>query len=108
MPDEHARVDFNQHAREVHNLVRGCDPQPGAFAVYEGKQVRLYEATLEVGLSSGAVGEIVAIDSAGMRIALEGATLWSNGRASIQVQKRSLSAELAQSGGLRVGMFADT
>jgi methionyl-tRNA formyltransferase len=105
--DEHARVDFNQHAREVHNLVRGCDPQPGAFAVYEGKQVRLYEATLEVGLSSGAVGEIVAIDSAGMRIALEGATLLVKRTRIDPSPKKVAPAELAQSGGVRVGMLAD-
>ncbi len=106
--DEHARVDFNQHARDVHNLVRGSDPQPGAFAVYDGKRVRFYEATLDVGLSSGAVGEIVAIGSDGMRIALEGATLLVKKTRIDPSPKKVAPAELAQSGGLRVGMLADS
>jgi len=106
--DEHARVDFSKHARDVHNLVRGSDPQPGAFAVYDGKRVRFYEATLEVGLSSGAVGEIVAIGSEGMRIGLEGATLLVKKARIDPSPKKVAPAELAQSGGLRIGMLADS
>ncbi len=30
--DEHAKVDFAKPATEVHNLIRGCDPQPGSYA----------------------------------------------------------------------------
>jgi methionyl-tRNA formyltransferase len=105
--DEHAQIDFSKHAREVHNLVRGCDPQPGAFARYAGKQVRLYEAMLEPGLSSGAVGEIVSIDNSGMRLALEGATLLVK-RARVEPgTKKVAPAELAQSGELRAGLLAD-
>src|SRR5262245_29189400 len=29
--DEHAGVDWTLPAREVHNRIRGCDPQPGAW-----------------------------------------------------------------------------
>jgi methionyl-tRNA formyltransferase len=105
--DEHARVDFSKHAREIHNLVRGCDPQPGAFGLYDGKRVRFYEATLEAGLSSGALGEIVAIGSEGMRIALEGATMLVKRTRIDPNPKKVAPAELAQSGGLRVGMLAD-
>jgi len=105
--DEHARVDYNKHAREVHNLIRGCDPQPGAFALYEGKRVRLYDAVLEPGLSSGALGEIVSIGADGMRIGLEGATLLVK-RARVEPSPKKVApAELAQAGELRAGMLAD-
>ncbi|HKD68857.1 MAG TPA: methionyl-tRNA formyltransferase [Candidatus Binataceae bacterium] len=105
--DEHARVDFTRHAREVHNLVRGCDPQPGAFAIYEGKRVRLYEAVLEPGLSSGALGEIVSIGADGMRIGLEGATLLVK-RARVEPSvKKMAPSELVQTGELRAGMLVD-
>ena len=43
--DEHAKIDFAKPAREVFNLIRGCDPQPGAFANLGEKRIRLYEAT---------------------------------------------------------------
>lgn len=105
--DEHARVDFSKHAREVHNLIRGCDPQPGAYAFYEGKQVRLYDAVLDPGLSSGAMGEIVSIGGDGMRIGLEGATLMVK-RARVEPSPKKVPpAELAAAGALRAGMLAD-
>jgi len=105
--DEHARVDFNRHAREVHNLIRGCDPQPGAFAEYDGKRVRFYDATLELGLSAGPVGEIVSIGPEGMRIGLEGATLLVKRTRIDPSPKKVAPADLARSGELRVGLIPD-
>ena len=37
--DEHAKIDFTKPAREIFNLVRGCDPQPGAFRRLSDKRV---------------------------------------------------------------------
>lgn len=73
--DQHARVDFSRSAFEVYNLVRGCDPQPGAFAMLGEAQLRLYDAQLEERISKGAPGAVVAIDETAMRLALSGATL---------------------------------
>ncbi len=73
--DEHAKVDFSKPAREVYNLIRGCDPQPGAFASVAGKTLRLYEAALEAAAPDAPVGAIVSIDGSAMSIALSGATL---------------------------------
>ena len=73
--DEHAKVDFSKPAREVYNLIRGCDPQPGAFASVAGKTLRLYEAALEAAAPDAPVGTIIDIDGSAMRIALSGATL---------------------------------
>lgn len=68
--DEHARIDFSRPAREVYNLVRGCDPQPGAWCELSGKRVRLYGPALEPISHSAAPGTIVAIDASGMCLAL--------------------------------------
>ncbi len=73
--DDHAKVDFAKAPREVFNLVRGCDPQPGAFAELNGTRVRLYEAALENSRSGEAPGTISSITTEGMKIALGGATL---------------------------------
>jgi methionyl-tRNA formyltransferase len=50
--------------------VRGCDPQPGAFATLAGRRLRLYDALFEAGDNAAASGTIVSIDRDGMRIAL--------------------------------------
>jgi methionyl-tRNA formyltransferase len=73
--DEHAKVDFAKPAREVYNLIRGCDPQPGAFASVAGKKLRLYEAALEAAAPDAPEGTIIKIDGSAMRIALSGETL---------------------------------
>jgi methionyl-tRNA formyltransferase len=73
--DEHAAIDFRRPAQAIYNLVRGCDPQPGAFATLGGRRLRLYDAILESGGSADAVGTITSINQEGMRIALDGASM---------------------------------
>jgi len=44
--DKVAGIDWNKSASEVYNLIRGCDPQPGAYAFYRGKKIRFLDARL--------------------------------------------------------------
>jgi methionyl-tRNA formyltransferase len=99
--DEHAKVDFARPAREVHNLIRGCDPQPGAYAMADARQLRLYDATIEAEKSDAAPGTIVSIDAAGMRIALNGATVVVRRVRFDPSPKKVAPAELAASGELK-------
>jgi methionyl-tRNA formyltransferase len=102
--DEHARVDFTKPARAVFNLVRGCDPQPGAYAELAGKRVRLYDAMLDSSRAPDApAGTILAIDADAMRIALAGATLAVRRTRIDPSPKKVAPAELAASGELTSG-----
>jgi methionyl-tRNA formyltransferase len=102
--DEHAKIDFAKPARAVYNLVRGCDPQPGAYADLAGRRLRLYEPAFQAGDSSSAPGAIESIDASGMRIALNGGTLILK-RARIEPSpKKAAPAELVASGELRPGL----
>ena len=102
--DEHAKVDFTKPARDVYNLVRGCDPQPGAYADLGGRRLRLYEPAFERGGGASATGTIDSVDASGMRIALGGATLVVK-RARIDPNpKKLVPSELAAAGELRPGM----
>jgi len=100
--DEHARVDFAREARAVFNLVRGCDPQPGAFADLNGERLRLYEPMLENRKSESAPGTIASIDTAGMRIALKDATMIVRRVRFDSSPKKVAPQELAASGRLHV------
>jgi methionyl-tRNA formyltransferase len=101
--DEHAKVDFSKPAHEVHNLIRGCDPQPGSFAAIDGRRIRLYEPSLEIGNPSAAPGTIVSIGGDGMKIALAGGTITIK-RARLEPEgKKVAPAELASSGAIRAG-----
>jgi methionyl-tRNA formyltransferase len=101
--DEHARIDFSRAGREVHNLIRGCDPQPGAFVTLPQGQLRLYDAILEAARPGAAPGTITGIDEDGLRIALEGATL-RVGRVRLDPDpKKIVPSDAAASGIIGVG-----
>jgi methionyl-tRNA formyltransferase len=81
---------------EVSRLVRGCDPQPGAYVRVRGEKVRLYGARLAQG--DGQSGTIVSLDEHGVGIALEGGVLLC-GRVRADADK-----EPAQEWAARVGV----
>lgn len=40
---EHGKLDFTQTAAVVHNLVRGTNPWPGAYALLDGEQLKIHK-----------------------------------------------------------------
>jgi methionyl-tRNA formyltransferase len=101
--DEHGAIDFRRPARAVYNLVRGCDPQPGAFAMLGGRRLRLYEAQLETNGGACAPGTIVTLDDQGMRVALEGASMLVRKARFDSSPKKVAPAELAAANEIVVG-----
>jgi methionyl-tRNA formyltransferase len=51
------RIDWNKTVAEVHNLVRGLSPFPGAFTQLEGKTLKIYQATKEERRTTEVPGE---------------------------------------------------
>jgi methionyl-tRNA formyltransferase len=101
--DEHAKIDFTKPARDVFNLVRGCDPQPGSYASLGDKRMRFYDASFSSDSPTAEAGTIVAIDSTGMKIALAGGTLTVK-RARIDPNPKKVPpAELVTTGDISAG-----
>jgi methionyl-tRNA formyltransferase len=73
--DEHAKIDWSKPAQQVYNLIRGCDPQPGAHTTWRGKTLRIFDARLQLGNNSAAPGEIVHIGPEEVSVASAGGTL---------------------------------
>jgi methionyl-tRNA formyltransferase len=73
--DEHAKIDWSKPAQEVYNLIRGCDPQPGAHTVYNDKLVRFFDARMQSGNNSTPAGRVTAIGAEEFAVALNGGTL---------------------------------
>src|SRR5262245_27812168 len=73
--DEHARIDWSKPAQEVYNLIRGCDPQPGAHTTWQGKVVRIFDARLLSGGNSVSAGHVTGIGAEEITVALNGGTL---------------------------------
>ena len=73
--DEHAKIDWSKPAQEVYNLIRGCDPQPGAHTTWQGKMVRIFDARLQSANNTAAAGQLTGIGAEEITIALNGGTL---------------------------------
>ncbi len=73
--DRVAGVNWEKNGREIYNLVRGCDPQPGAYAGFRGEMVRFYGARFAEASGGAAPGTVSGLDSAGVRIAVSGGEL---------------------------------
>ena len=43
---ETGKIDWSSHARDIHNLVRGTTPWPGAYTFIEGKRVRIWRSAV--------------------------------------------------------------
>jgi methionyl-tRNA formyltransferase len=99
--DEHARIDWSRPAQEVYNLIRGCDPQPGAHTTFNGEMVRIFDARLQKGANSPVAGQVTGIGSEDITIALTGGTLIVK-RMRGQGAKIS-SAEFAKQANIKVG-----
>jgi methionyl-tRNA formyltransferase len=68
--DEHAGVRWDRPVREVYDLIRGCDPQPGAHTTCRGQMLRLYDARRVTDDVQGAApGAIVALGERGLVVA---------------------------------------
>ena len=42
---EEARIDWSQPASDIYNLIRGCDPSPGANTTYRGNRISFFNAS---------------------------------------------------------------
>jgi methionyl-tRNA formyltransferase len=73
--DEHAKIDWSKPAQEVYNLIRGCDPQPGAHTNGQGKMLRIFDARLRLEKNSVPAGQVTAIGADDIAVALNGGTL---------------------------------
>ena len=71
--DEHAAIDWARPVAEVHNLIRGCDPQPGAHSGWRGARLRFYESHIVTPPPSAPpAGTVLAVDAEGITVAAAG------------------------------------
>src|SRR5256886_8697286 len=99
--DEHARIDWSRPAAVVHNLIRRCDPQPGAHTVWRGAPPRLHEPRRVEAPARPAPGTVLAIDADGLTVgARDGALRCARARNG---GAKAAAAEVARALGLEPG-----
>lgn len=99
--DAVAAIDFSRPAIEIDRLVRGCDPQPGAWARAGEEPVRLFDARLTEETTTAVPGTVMRVDGDGMRLALTGGVLHV-ARVRVGDGKKALPGEAGLIGGQRL------
>jgi methionyl-tRNA formyltransferase len=74
--DAEARINWHSHVDLTYNLIRGCDPAPGAWTLFNGKKLQLYDARKHSARTfsqvKGKIGAVTAIEEQSLRISAQG------------------------------------
>jgi len=100
--DGHAEIRWYQPATRIHALIRGCNPQPGAWTTFEDAKLRMFDCSLTGTEEPGMPGRVLRIDAEGFDVRLNGGIL-----RVLRVQpagaKKLSAGEWAATSGLREG-----
>ena len=64
---EHAQIDWSKPVGEVYNLIRGTNPQPGAWTTRDGEKLDIFDCT-KLDEPGGTPGEITAVGDQGFKV----------------------------------------
>jgi methionyl-tRNA formyltransferase len=71
-----ARINWHSHVDQVYNLIRGCNPAPGAWTVFKGKKLQLFDARKHHSQTfaevRGKVGSVTAVAGHSMFVMSQG------------------------------------
>ncbi len=108
---EDAEIDWTKPVAEVYNLIRGTNPQPGAWTLRRGEKLQIFDSRREDGGGAGAdagaaagaaPGEVVAVDGAGFTVAASGGAIRVE-RVRPAGGAKAGAGEFAAAAGLAVG-----
>jgi methionyl-tRNA formyltransferase len=106
-----ARVNWNNHVDYVHNLIRGCDPAPGAWTTLGGMKVQLFGSRKHLVRTFGAVkgkpGEISSVTGTSLSVTAQGGQIEVS-KLKHEDGKKISAAEFIAAHGLAIGSVLGT
>jgi methionyl-tRNA formyltransferase len=103
-----AKINWANHADVIHNLIRGCDPAPGAWTTLNGVKLQLFDSRKELvrtfGAVKGKIGELLELAEGRLVIAAQGGRIHA-GKAKLGEGKKLAAAELVAAGALKPGQL---
>ena len=99
---EQVEIDWGQPLDTVWNLIRGADPQPGAWSMLAGQEVQIYDARKHPGGADARPGEITAVGEDGFTVAAIGGHVDVT-RVRPAGGRKMAAAAFAQEAGLQPG-----
>ena len=103
-----ARINWANHVDFVYNVIRGCNPAPGAWTSAEGKELQIFDARKHpvrtFGAVKGKIGEVVEVGAQSFQVTSQGGRIEVL-RAKLGDGKKVAAAELVSAGAVRAGML---
>jgi methionyl-tRNA formyltransferase len=101
-----ARIDWAKPIDHVYNLIRGCNPAPGAWTTLNGKKLQIFDARKAVFRRfadvPGKIGEVTDVTAQSFKITAQGGLIEVL-KAKFEDGKKVGAGELAQTGGIKAG-----
>ncbi len=74
-----SRIHWANHVDSVYNMIRGCNPAPGAWTMLNGKKVQIFDAKKHLFRRfadvAGKMGEVSAVNDKSFRVTAQGGTI---------------------------------
>jgi len=102
--DDDVLIDWSKNTSTIYNLIRGADPQPGAWTMHKGSQLRVFDCA-RIDNVTGSPGVVMSIDNEGFTVAVtDGAIFVKRVRyAGGKVSARDYANESGLGAGDRLG-----
>jgi methionyl-tRNA formyltransferase len=101
-----ARINWANHVDFAYNLIRGCNPAPGAWTTLDGKELQIFDARKHrvrtFGAVKGRIGEVVEVTDKSFQVTSQGGRIEVL-RAKLGDGKKLAAAELLSAGAIRTG-----
>ena len=101
-----ARIDWAKPIDHVHNLIRGCNPAPGAWTTLDGKKLQIFDCRKVVFRRfadvPGKIGEVTEVTSQSFNVTAQGG-LVEVLKAKLEDGKKLGAGELAHACGIKAG-----
>jgi methionyl-tRNA formyltransferase len=105
---QEARINWASHVDFVYNLIRGCNPAPGAWCTHEGKELQIFDARKHAvrtfGAVKGKIGEVVEVTDKSFQVSSQGGRVEVL-RAKLGDGKKVAAAELLAAGAIKAGQI---
>ena len=103
-----ARVNWANHVDVVHNLIRGCNPAPGAWTTLGGVKLQIFDCRKQpvrtFGAVKGKIGEVVECSAASFQVTAQGGRIEVL-RAKLGDGKKVAAADLLGAGSVKAGQL---
>ena len=109
--DAEARIHWAHHADFVYNLIRGCNPAPGAWTTLNGQKIQIFDARKHAFRRyadvSGKIGEVSNVTETSFRVTAQGGAIEVL-RARGADGKKVSGGDFARQNGLAAGVLLGT